>query len=49
MNIMKLIKDLGQLLLLSHGFLLLSAKQKLELERRKSGLQVRVKNQNDLF
>lgn len=49
MNIMKLIKDLGQLLLLSHGFLLFSAKQKLGLERRKSALQVRVWNQKDLF
>lgn len=49
MNIMKLIKDVGQLLLLSGGFLLFSAEQQLELERRKSGCQVRVRNQNDLF
>lgn len=49
MNIMKLIKDLGQLLLLGGGFLLFSAKQQLELERRKSGCQVRVRNLNDLF
>lgn len=49
MNIMELIKDLGQLLLLSGGFLLFSAKQQLELENRKSGCQVGVRNQNDVF
>lgn len=49
MNIVKLIEDLGQLLLLSGRFLLFSAKSQLELERRKSASQKRVRNHNHLF